>query len=483
MNHKLVFKNLGYVLVCEACLMLIPLATAVIYRGKDISSFTLSIIITAVAGAALVLIRTDNKTVHPKEGVAIVSISWVLISLFGALPFYISGTIPNFIDCLFETVSGFTTTGATILTEIESLEKGILLWRSFTHWIGGLGVLVFFLAILPKTEATSLNIMNVESTGPKKDKMLPRTGQVAKVLYLLYSALTIVLVVLLLAGGMPLFDAFIHAFGTAGTGGFSNKNISVGFYESAYINIVLSVFMLMFGTNLSLVYFAVKGNVKSLFTDSEFRFYVSVVGLATISIAFSIYGTHFRTFSEALMHAFFQVASIITTTGYATTDFNHWSYFCKMILLLLMFVGGCAGSTAGGLKNIRILLLLKTALRDLAKIIHPKAVKTVKINGKNVEEGVLSAVSLFFFAYIFIFFLTSLVLTLEGHDFEIAFSAAATCISNVGPGFGAVGPMGNFSIMSDKATILLTLNMLIGRLEIFPILMLLVPSFWKRVNI
>lgn len=483
MNHKLVFKNIGYVLVCEAFLMLIPLTTAILYEGDDIFSFVFSIIITAIAGAALAIIRTDNKIIHPKEGVAIVSISWVVISIFGALPFYISGSIPSFVDCVFETVSGFTTTGATILRDIESLENGILLWRSFTHWIGGLGVLVFFLAVLPKSGATSLNIMNVESTGPTKDKMLPRTHQIAKTLYLLYSVLTLVLVVLLFAGGMPLFDAFIHAFGTVGTGGFSNRNISVGYYDSAYINLVLSVFMLMFGTNLSLLYFAVRGNLKSLFRNSEFRFYAGVVGLATLSIAVSIYGPQFGTFSEALMHAFFQVASIITTTGYATTDFNNWSYFCKMILLLLMFVGGCAGSTAGGMKNIRILLLLKTLLRDLAKVLHPNVLKTVKISGKNIEESVLSNVSLFFFAYILIFLLTSLILTFEGHDFEVAFSAAATCLSNVGPGFGNVGPMGNYSIMSDMAKILLTLNMLIGRLEIFPILVLVVPSFWRKANI
>ena len=483
MNFRLITRYLGYVLLCEAILMLIPLITAIAVKGTDVDDFAISIIITVMTGGALISVRPSGGIVHPREGVAIVSLSWITISLFGALPFYLSGEIPGFTDCLFETVSGFTTTGATILTEIESLPEGLLLWRSFTHWIGGLGVLVFFIAILPKAEATSLNILNVESTGPTKDKMLPRTGQIAKSLYLLYLSMTLVLIILLMLGGMSLYDAAIHAFGTVGTGGFSNKNISVGFYDSTYIYLVLSFFMLMFGTNLSLIYFAVKGNFKALFTNTEFRSYMGIVGVSTLLIAINIYGDEFNHFGDALKHAFFQVASIITTTGFATTDFNNWSYFCKMILLLLMFTGGCAGSTAGGIKNIRIVLLFKMLFRELSRTMHPKLVNSVKIRGKIVEDSILSTVGLFFFAYIAIFLFTSLFLTFEGFDFEIAFSAAATCIGNVGPGFGAIGPMGNFSVMSDAATLLLAINMLVGRLEIFPVLMLVFPGFWKRVNI
>ncbi|MDF2522997.1 MAG: potassium transporter KefA [Clostridiales bacterium] len=483
MNFKMVLKSLGILLISEAFLMVPSLAAAVYYRGSDILSFIYSILIILIIGMPLALIKPTSRKIYAKDGFAIVGFGWILYSFFGAMPFYISGTIPSYIDAFFEAISGFTTTGASILTEVESLPRGILFWRSFTHWIGGMGILVLTLAILPAAGARTFHIMKAESPGPTPGKLVPKIGQTAKILYGLYFVMTVVLILLLIAAGMPVYDSMVHAFGTAGTGGFSIKNTSIGAYNNVYIEIILGVFMLIFGANLALYYQLFKGNPKALYKDDEFRFYIGVVSVAVILVTLNIYGNMFDSFWQSLRHAFFQVSSIITTTGYASTDFNKWPVFSKAILLTLMLIGGCAGSTAGAIKNIRILLLLKTIKKELMKIIHPRSVFSVKTGGKVVEDEVLSGVMAFFFTYMLIFGVAVLALTFEGHDFEVAISAVATTIGNVGPGFGIVGPMGNFSVMSDASTILLSICMLIGRLEIFPILLLFVPSFWKRVNI
>ena len=394
-----------------------------------------------------------------------------------------SGSISSPVDALFETVSGFTTTGSSILTDVESQPRGILFWRSFTHWIGGMGVLVFTLAVLPKIKASTLHIMKAESPGPNPGKLVPKIGGTAKILYGIYLVMTSALIVLLLLAGMPLFDSFIHAFGTAGTGGFSSKALSIGAYNNVYIEVIITVFMFLFGVNFSLYYQVLKVSIKSLFKDAEFRFYLATVLVATVLITIDLTGRVFGSVWESLRHSSFQVSAIITTTGFATTDTTLWSMFSKCVLLMLMFIGGNAGSTAGGIKCIRIVLLAKVIKREIARIIHPRSVRTVKINGATVDEEILSGVTAFFFIYILIFAFAVLAVSLDGLDFESTFSAVATTLNNVGPGFGVFGPMGDFSGLSDLSTVVLTFCMLVGRLEVYPVLLLFAPTFWKRVNI
>lgn len=396
MNFRLILKNLGIVLVTEAACMLLPLMVSVIYGQYDVKAFAISILITLSFGFCLYRIKPVQKNFYSRDGFALVAVSWFLVSLFGALPFILSGAIPSFIDALFETVSGFTTTGSTILKEIEGLPRGILFWRSFTHWMGGMGVLVLMLAVLPKAGASTVHIMQAESPGPTVSKLVPKIGQTAKILYGIYIILTIVQVILLVICGMPLYDAFIHAFGTAGTGGFSSKNLSVGAYNNVYAEVIITVSMFIFGTNFALYYQALKGNIKSIFRDEEFRFYLGTVLISTLLIAFNTVGSVFGTLWEALRHSSFQVSSIITTTGYATVDYNLWPSFSKAILVLLMFIGACAGSTGGGIKCLRIVILFKTIKREIIRIIHPKSVYSVKLGGRIVADSIRHHVLLLF---------------------------------------------------------------------------------------
>ena len=483
MNYKMVLKSLGSVLCIEAACMLPSLLVSVIYGQDDRVAFISSILLTLSAGLLLRLIRPASAEIYARDGFAIVALGWVLISAFGSLPFLFSGSISSPVDALFETVSGFTTTGSSILTDVESQPRGILFWRSFTHWIGGMGVLVFTLAVLPKIKASTLHIMKAESPGPNPGKLVPKIGGTAKILYGIYLVMTSALIVLLLLAGMPLFDSFIHAFGTAGTGGFSSKALSVGAYNSVYIEVIITVFMFLFGVNFSLYYQVLKVSIKSLFKDAEFRFYLATVLVATVLVTIDLTGSVFGSVWESLRHSSFQVSTIITTTGFATTDTNLWPMFSKCVLLMLMFIGGNAGSTAGGIKCIRIVLLTKVIKREIARIIHPRSVRTVKINGAAVDEEILSGVTAFFFIYILIFASAVLAVSLDGLDFESTFSAVATTLNNVGPGFGVFGPMGNFSGLSDLSTVVLTFCMLVGRLEVYPVLLLFAPTFWKRVNI
>lgn len=483
MNFKMVLKSLGILLICEAIAILPSLFVSFIYNDVGITAFSYTLLILLAIGFALINLKPLTKNIYARDGFAIVALGWILVSFFGSLPFYFSGAIPSLIDAFFEAVSGFTTTGASILKVIEGLPKGILFWRSFTHWIGGMGVLVLTLAILPSVGANTLHIMRAESPGPNPGKLVPKMGKTAKLLYGIYLIITLVEVVLLRIAGLPLYDSFIHTFGTVGTGGFSNMNASVGAYNNIFAEIIITVFMLMCGANFSLYYQVIKGNYKALFKDEEFRFYMGVVGISILLITINLYGPVFNSIGESLRHSSFQVASVITTTGYSSTNFDRWPVFSKIILFFLMFIGGCAGSTGGAIKNIRILLLLKSAKTQLMQILHPKGVYPVRFGGKVVDDKSMSEIMSFFFMYIFIFVIAVLFVSLDGFDVTTTLSSVAATLGNIGPGFAIVGPMGNFSAMSPLTKIVLSFTMLIGRLEIYPILLLTVPAFWKKVNI
>lgn len=479
MNIRLITKNLGYVLIIEAACMLPSLFVSLLYRQGDFIAFFITIFILLVSGMSLSHIRVGNDNLYTRDGFAIVALGWLAISFFGALPFYLSGET-SFIDAFFESVSGFTTTGSTILKNIESVPKGLLFWRSFTNWLGGMGVLVLTLAILPSAKPSTLYIMKAESPGPAPGKLVPRIGQTARILYAIYIVLTLIQIVLLILAGLPVYDAFIHAFSTAGTGGFSSKNLSVGAYSNVAVEIIIMLFMLMFGINFSLYYQGLKGNFKAFLHDEEFRFYIGTVIVAIALITFNTFGTVYHNFWESLRYSSFQVSSIITTTGYTTADFNLWPTFSKMILVVLMLMGASAGSTCGSIKCIRIVLLLKIARREIVKIVHPRSVYSVKINGKMVDEGTLTGVLSFFFLYIATIAMSILIVTLEGKDLITSATAVITAISNVGPGLEMVGPVGNFSSLSVLSKIVLSADMIIGRLEILPVLLMLSPSFWRK---
>ena len=480
MNYQMIGFVIGRILLTEAALLMLPMAVALVY-GEAAAPFLLPALLLALIGLVLGRRQPRRSNLYARDGFAVVALAWVLMSAFGALPFVLSGDIPNFVDAFFETVSGFTTTGASILTEIEPLGRGVLFWRSFTHWVGGMGVLVFVMAILPMTagDGHSMHLMRAEVPGPSVGKLVSRMGDTAKILYGIYLAMTLVEIVLLLLGRMPLYDACIHAFGTAGTGGFSCRNLSVGAYDSAYFDVVISVFMLLFGINFNLYYFLLIRRFRDVFHSEELRAYLLIVVTAVLAIAADIvhiYGSVFR----SLRYALFQVASIITTTGYATADFNTWPVFSQAILVILMFIGACAGSTGGGIKVARVVILCKTSLADMRKMLHPNADTTVRFEGKPLSERNIRGVHLFLTVYILIFTVSVLLLSLERFDLITTFTAVASCMNNIGPGLEMVGPMGNFSAFSPAAKLLLAFDMLVGRLEIFPMLLLFAPSIWKR---
>jgi len=483
MNYRIILKSLGILLICEAVAILIALSVSAFYGEPETISFLYTFLIIIVIGAPLSTIKSRNENFFPKDGFAVVGIGWLAISVLGSLPFYISGSIPSLPDSLFESISGFTTTGASILTDIESMPKGILFWRSFTHWMGGMGVLMLALAILPSAGAKTLHMMKAEAPGPSPGKLVPRIGQTAKILYGIYIIITASQIVALKIAGLSLFDAVIHSFGTAGTGGFSNRNLSVGAYNNVSVEIIIAVFMLLFGINFTLYYQAFKGNIKSFAKNEEFRFYIGVIFVSILFITVNLYGTVFDKIHEALRYSFFQVSSIITTTGYATHDFNEWPVFSKMILILLMFIGASSGSTGGAMKSIRILLLVKILRREVVKIKHPNAVHPVKLSGSIVGEEIITSILVFFFAYIFIFVAAVMVVSLEGKDLVTTVTSVIASIGNIGPGFEKVGAMGNYSEFSVLSKGVLSVCMIVGRLEIYPVLLLIFPSFWKRVNI
>ena len=480
MNKRLTFKLIGKVLLVEAALMLVPLAVSLILGSGDALAMLISMLVTAGVGGGLSIIPTRNDNLRAREGFAVVSFSWLLVSFFGALPFWIHGCIPSLLDAFFETVSGFTTTGATILTDVEALPAGLLFWRSFTHWVGGMGVLVLSLALLPKMGARSIYLMRAESPGPSVDKLVPRVGNNAKILYQLYVWLSVLMLVALLCTGMNLYDALIHVFGAAGTGGFSNYNASVGAFDSAAVEIIIGVFMALFGVNFSMYYYMLRRNWRVCASNSELRTYVGLVLGASVLIALNIMPQYGGKFFTSLRYSFFQVSSIMTTTGYATADFNLWPQFSRTLLVGLMLVGACAGSTGGGIKVIRVQLLVKGMIREIRRTIHPRSVNTVRLDGRTVEDGLLSGVLSFFFAYMCVLVASTLIISLDGFSFETNLTAVIATLSNIGPGLDMVGATGNFSAFSSLSKVVLSLCMLIGRLEIFPMLMLLAPSAWRK---
>ena len=480
MNYGMIIYILGYIMKVESAFMLIPMIISAFYNEKSVVAFIITIIILLVTGFTCTLKKPRDKVIYAKEGFIIVALAWVLMSIFGALPFYISRTIPSFVDCFFEVVSGFTTTGATILKSIEIMPKGILFWRSFTHWIGGMGVLVFVLDIAPLAGGRSIHIMRAEVPGPTMGKLVPKLKHTAIILYGIYIFLTVVLIVLLVLGGMPLYDSFIHAFGTAGTGGFSNKNISVGFYNSAYIEWVITVFMILFGINFNVYYFVLIKNFRKVFKNEELLCFLGIILMSIVLIAFNILPIY-ENVAESIRHSSFQVASIITTTGYATVDFNFWPEFSKSILVLLMFFGASAGSTGGGLKIARLIILFKNGAREIKRMIHPRNVSSIKLDGKIVDNETINGVNTYFTVYMMIVFFSVIILSLDGFSFATNSSAVISCMNNVGPGIDVVGPMGNYSEFSTLSKIILSVNMLIGRLEIYPMLVLLYPAVWKKI--
>lgn len=480
MNMRVVLKLLGTVLLWESIFMFPSLMISILDSSYDISSFIISIVFIGLIGFSMMNINTKGFQMRKREGFAAVAICWVFMSLLGALPFYISGAIPSYMDAVFETASGFTTTGASILEDIEIIPRGLLFWRSFTHWIGGMGVLVLTLALMPSLGARSVFLMRAESPGPSPGKLVPKISETAKILYIIYAAMTAIEILLLIIADMPIYDSFIHAFGTAGTGGFSNKALSVGAYNNPWIDWIISIFMLLFGINFTLHYLLLKGDWKSVLKNEELKLYGFTVFISIILICINILPLYNNSISESLTKSVFQVSTIVTTTGFATTDFNLWPMFSKTILLILMFFGACAGSTGGGVKFIRVLLLLKAVVFEIKHTIHPNSISTIKVDGKKVDISTMSSIMIFFFAYIATMIVAILIVSLDNFDFMTTFSSVLATISNIGPGFEIVGPMGNYADFSVLSKIVLTSCMIIGRLEVIPIFVLFSPSMWER---
>ena len=479
MNKKMIVYILGKMMGVEGLLLLIPALVSLIYHEKSVISFLIVAAILLVIYMVFGRKLPASKQIYGKEGFVIVGLAWILWSAFGALPFVISGSIPYYIDALFETISGFTTTGSTILADIEALPMGISFWRSFTHWIGGMGVLVFVMMITSLDDENAMPLMRAEVPGPEADKLVPKARHTARLLYGMYFVLTAAEVVFLLFGGMNLYDALLHAFSTAGTGGFSNRAASVSFYDSAYIDGVITVFMILFGINFNLYFFILLKDWKSILKNEELWAYLGIVGVSIAIITgniLKIYGT----VAHAFRYASFQVGSIITTTGFATADYDQWPELSKSILLALMFVGACAGSTGGGIKVSRLLIIVKSIRREVRKMLHPNAVTIIKVNGKKIGQDTLKNVNLYLTCYIIIMIVSILLVSIDNFDFATTFRGVLTTMSNVGPGISKVGPVMNFQPFSAVSKLVFCFDMLIGRLEIFPYLLLLSPELWRR---
>jgi trk system potassium uptake protein TrkH len=479
----MIAQRLGLLLYIEAACMMPSFAVALAYRGGDATSFLASMMAAAAAALALRLARPARADIYARDGYAIVGLGWLLVSAFGAIPFVASGAIPSPADAFFESVSGFTTTGASILREIEGLPKGILFWRSFTHWIGGMGVLLLMLAILPSAGANEFHIMQAESPGPSTDKFVPKVGNAAKILYAIYACITLAQAILLCLCGMPLYDSLIHTFGTVGTGGFSDKNASVAAFGSVYVEMAVAAFMMLSGVNFTLYHAIFRGGWKSALKDEELRFYCCAILISTLLIAANTYGGIYRTAADALRYSSFQVVSVITTTGFSTADFSKWPAFSQLVLLILMHVGACAGSTGGAIKCVRVLLLAKIARREFMKRAHPNSVTVVKLNGRAIESGTLSGILVFFCLYVAAAAAAILVVSLDGSDLVTSATAVISCMGNIGPGLGDVGPAGSFAAFSPACKIALSLCMAIGRLEVYPVMLLCAPGFWRRGSV
>ena len=481
MNHKIIANVVGKIVLVEALLMALPALVSIFYGETDILwSFLVTITAALAIGSLLTWLPQPKDTViYAKEGFVIVSLAWIGLSLIGALPFWLTGEIPSFVDAFFETVSGFTTTGASILTDVEGMSRGLLFWRSETHWVGGMGVLVFVMALIPNLSERSIHVLRAEVPGPTVGKLVPRIKDTAKILYSIYIVLTLVEIVFLLCGGMPLFDSVVHAFGTAGTGGFGIKADSIGGY-SPYLQWVIAVFMLLFGVNFNLYYLLLIRRFRSALKSSELWTYLGIVAVAVLLIGGNIYPLY-HNLGDTLRHATFQVSSLITTTGYSTVNFDLWPTFSKFLLVMLMLIGGCAGSTAGGLKVARVVLLFKQLKSEMQRLLHPRAVKTVNFEGKRVDAQTMTGVNVYLGVYLMVLVAVILLLSLEPlMNFESNVTAAVACFNNIGPGLSAVGPMNSYAGYSDFSTLVLSAAMLLGRQEIFRLLLFASPATWTK---
>lgn len=477
MNYPMIFNNLGKILLVESALLVFPAIGAIIYGENTLLSFALTIALLAVSGLLCFRKKAQKTNIYAKEGYVIVALSWILMSFFGAMPFFFSGHIPGFVDAFFETVSGFTTAGPSILRDVESMPKSLLFWRSLTQWIGGMGILVFVIAILPKTESSSMHIMRAEVPGPTVGKLVSRLHVSARILYGIYCALTATQILLLFAGGMPLFDSIVNSLATASTGGFSVLSNSIEGYNSVYCEMVIAVFMLIFGVNFNLYYMILIKQGRHAIRSEELRWYLGIVAGSVIVVAISLIATKYDA-ATSFRYAFFQVASIVSTTGFLTTSFTTWPVIAKIVILFLMMTGACAGSTCGGFKISRIAILIKSVLRDVKKAINPRSIETVKLDKKSVDENVVKSVSALFAMYVLITACSILIVAVDGRDVVTTISSVIACISNVG--INVVRPYGNFADFSVLSKLVLCFDMLAGRLELIPMLMLFSPYAWAR---
>lgn len=478
MNRSIIRYILGQVLKLESAFLLLPCIVALIYHERQGIYYVITIAIGLVIGILMTFVKPKNMVFYLKEGCVATALSWIVMSLLGCLPFWFSGEIPSFTDALFETISGFTTTGASVLSNVEALSHCNLFWRSFTHWIGGMGVLVFMLAIIPMSGGSNINLMRAESPGPSVGKLVPKIRYSARILYYIYIGLTLAEIIFLLAGRMPLFDSLCTALGTAGTGGFGIKVDSFASY-SVYLQWVVTIFMILFGVNFNAYYFLIFGEVKKAAAMEEVKAYFTIIGLAILGIVICIWNTT-SGFFDALTKASFQVASIITSTGFATVDYNAWSSTAKTILLFLMTIGACAGSTGGGIKVSRFISVFKTVKKELDSYIHPKSVKKIKMDGKPIEHDVVRSINVYFITFILLFAVSLFLVSFEGHDLTTNFTAVLATINNIGPGLNMVGPAENFGFFKPFTKYVLMFDMLAGRLELFPLLILLHPALWKQ---
>lgn len=479
MNKSIVMHYVSKTLLVGAVLFLLPALVSVYYKEYDIArTFLITALCVAIISVPLSIIKPKNNHLYAREGLVIVALMWVVYPIVGALPFWISGEIPNLIDAVFESVSGFTTTGSTILTDIEGLSRGMLFWRSLTHWVGGMGVLVLAIAILPSNN-DALYLMRAECAGPQVGKIVPKGKTTALYLYLIYGVLTAILIILLLAGGMPLFDSVCHAMGTAGTGGFSIKNSGIAFYNSQYIEGVLTAGMILFGVNFSLYYFILVKRFKEVWKNSEIKVYLAIMAAATILITINIFPMY-KSIGKCFRYAIFQVSSIMTSTGFGTADYNLWPVFSQTILITLMYIGACGGSTGGGFKVSRVIVLFKSAVKSIRKAIHPKSVNIVTAGEKTMDIETVHGVHAYLIIYILLIFASLLLVSINNTDFGTNFSAVTTCINNIGPGINRVGPTENFSFFSGLSKIVLSVDMLLGRLECLPIIILFSPKVWRK---
>ncbi len=484
MNYRMVVNILGKALVLEAILLICPMLVGVGYGENTLLDFLIPIACLLAVGFPLAFLRVKDKSIYAKEGFVIVALSWIFLSLVGAVPFVISGAIPSYIDAVFETVSGFTTTGASILGDVEALPKSMLFWRSFTHFIGGMGILVFVLAILPKYKSGVMHVFRAETPGPSVGKLVSKLTFTARILYGIYVLLTIIEIIFLVCGGMPLFDSVVHAFGTAGTGGFSIKSKSIAAYESVYLEMVIAVFMFLFAVNFNVFYLLLIGQFRKAFKSEELRAYFIIIICATLIVAINLLSISLD-FGQAIRYSFFQVTSIGSTTGFVTADFDQWPALSKSIIVVLMIIGACGGSTGGGIKVSRLVILFKSAFADLKRMIHPRSVVSTKFEGQLLDKETERNTRTYFLLWVMIVILSTVLLCLDIDDFLTNFTATLSCIGNIGPGLsnaglGLVGPTFTFAGYSAYSKILLSLVMLFGRLEIFPMLLLFAPRIWRK---